>query len=139
MTFAPSSSTSRLTSRSRSGFAFSVCTPWAVRLVSMMYVGIPAPPRSRTARLYSGCLIEVEERRAQHDDRPEDALGERAGDVGRLAAARVDRERHHPRAEVEGDRERRQAAERVDVVGLAELVAALQGVDDAGAFDHRGR
>ena len=35
-TFAPSSSTSRLTSRSRSGFDFSVCTPWAVRLVSMM-------------------------------------------------------------------------------------------------------
>jgi len=35
-TFAPSSSTSRLTSRSRSGFAFRVCTPWAVRLESMM-------------------------------------------------------------------------------------------------------
>jgi hypothetical protein len=25
-----------LTSRSRSGFAFSVCTPWAVSVVSMM-------------------------------------------------------------------------------------------------------
>jgi len=35
-TFAPSSSTSRFTSRSRAGFDFSVWTPCAVRLVSMM-------------------------------------------------------------------------------------------------------
>ena len=35
-TFAPSSSTSRFTSRRRSGFDLSVWTPCAVRLVSMM-------------------------------------------------------------------------------------------------------
>jgi len=35
-TLAPSSSTSLFTSRSRSGFDFSVCTPCAVRLDSMM-------------------------------------------------------------------------------------------------------
>ena len=35
-TFAPSSSTSRFTSRRRSGLDFSVCTPWAVSVVSRM-------------------------------------------------------------------------------------------------------
>jgi hypothetical protein len=35
-TFAPSSSTSAFTSRSRPGFDFSVCTPCAVRVVSRM-------------------------------------------------------------------------------------------------------
>src|SRR4051812_42178959 len=57
-TFAPSSSTSRFTSRSRSGFAFKVCTPWAVRVDSMMYVGI-VPPRPDSRR-----LVVVEQRGA---------------------------------------------------------------------------
>jgi hypothetical protein len=35
-TRAPSSSTSRFTSRSRSGFDFSVWTPWTVRVDSRM-------------------------------------------------------------------------------------------------------
>jgi hypothetical protein len=39
-TFAPISSTSRLTSRSRAGFACSVWIPFSVSVVSMRYVGI---------------------------------------------------------------------------------------------------
>jgi G6PDH family F420-dependent oxidoreductase len=39
-TFAPISSTSRFTSRRRSGFACSVCTPFSVSVVSIRYVGI---------------------------------------------------------------------------------------------------
>src|SRR5438067_5335625 len=45
-TLAPSSSTSRFTSRRRSGFDRSVCTPWAVSVVSRMYVGMAAPRAS---------------------------------------------------------------------------------------------
>jgi hypothetical protein len=39
-TFAPISSTSRLTSRSRAGLAWSVWIPFSVRVVSMRYVGM---------------------------------------------------------------------------------------------------
>src|SRR5205823_5155724 len=61
ITLAPSSSTSLLTSRSRSGFALSVWTPWAVRLESMMYVGI-APPRRDSRR-----LVVIEQRGAEEE------------------------------------------------------------------------
>ena len=66
-TFAPSSSTSLLTSRSRAGFDLSVWTPCAVRLDSRMYVGI-APPRSGR-RDYTGRLVVVDERAAEEDHR----------------------------------------------------------------------
>src|SRR5918999_663636 len=44
LTVAPSCSTSRLTSRIRAGLFLTVCTPSGVRVESMMYVGMRAPP-----------------------------------------------------------------------------------------------
>src|SRR5947209_8430889 len=43
VTFAPSDSTSRLTSRIRAGLFFTVCTPSGVNVVSMMNVGTALP------------------------------------------------------------------------------------------------
>src|SRR3954451_24678324 len=90
-TFAPSSSTSLLTSRSRSGFAFSVCTPCAVRLERRMYVAIGLPPRSG-ARLYSGCLVDVQHRRTEDEDRGEHDQRQYRGDPQSLATALSQRE-----------------------------------------------
>src|SRR5207244_4020764 len=101
-TLAPSSSTSRLTSRRRSGFAFSVCTPCAVRLDSMMYVGI-APPRRVSRR-----LVEVEQRGAEeeygrdHEQRQEG--GRRALDLTGAAA----QEEEHGRGKESDDDEQRE-------------------------------
>src|ERR1035441_9046048 len=44
LTVAPSCSTSLLTSVMRCGLFFTVCTPSGVRVESMMYVGMVAPP-----------------------------------------------------------------------------------------------
>src|SRR6266545_268801 len=69
-TLHPSSATSWLTCRRRSGFDFSVCTPCAVRLERRMYVAIGPPPRSG-ARLYSRGLVDVQHRRTEDEDRGE--------------------------------------------------------------------
>src|SRR3954453_19441143 len=99
-TLAPSSSTSRFTSRSRSGLAFSVCTPCAVRLESMMEVGI-APPRSRTAGLYSGRLVEVEEGGAEEEHRRDHEGGaERLCPRAAFAGSMEQDEQHQPGQEI---------------------------------------
>src|SRR5439155_18028062 len=81
-TFAPSSSASRLTSRSRSGFDCSVCRPWSVSVDSIRYSGIAAPFRW-DERSYSepGGLVVVEQRPAQEEDRREDEHREAGCDV----------------------------------------------------------
>ena len=50
---APSSSTSRLTSFRRSGFAWSVCVPFGVRVESITYFGIHASFGRGTERSFS--------------------------------------------------------------------------------------
>src|SRR5205809_5056735 len=86
-TRAPSSSASRLTSRSRSGFDCSVRRPWSVRVDSIRYVGIAAPFRSRP-RLYSQPrrLIEVQERGPEEEERRDEEAREEARHVRRLLA-----------------------------------------------------
>src|SRR4051794_20909973 len=122
-TLAPSSSTSLFTSRRRSGFAFSVCTPCGVRLERRMYVAIRIPPRSG-ARLYSGGLVDVEHRRAEHEQRREDDERQHRCDADRLAAARPDRKEDDEPGEEDRDRERRERSERMHVVGARKLDAA---------------
>src|SRR5689334_12227013 len=135
-TFAPSSSTSLFTSRRRSGFAFSVCTPCGVRLESRMYVAIGVPPRSG-ARLYSRRLIHVEDRRTQDEQRCEDDERQHGGDAQRLPAALAQREEDHEPGEEDRDRERRQRSERVHEVGTRQLHAAAQRVGISTPFDER--
>src|SRR3989442_5337519 len=86
-TLAPSSSTARFTSRSRSGCDWSVRRPWSVSVVSMRYVGI-GPPSVPGARLYlhACCLVDVEQSRAEEEDRLQDEAGEEGGDVHGLLA-----------------------------------------------------
>src|SRR3954467_1713402 len=88
-TFAPSSSTSRLTSLIRSGFAWKVCTPFAVSVVSIRYFGI-APPRVGCPSLlalgpFAGGEMEKDNRGADEEERREHEVG--GGD--RPAAARL--------------------------------------------------
>src|SRR5438128_2918436 len=89
MTLAPSSSTSRFTSRSRSGFAFRVWTPWAVRVDSMMYVGI-APPRRVSRR-----LVEVEQRGAEEEYGRDHEDGQEGRHLQRGRARRAEGEEDH--------------------------------------------
>src|SRR3954471_1181424 len=138
MTLAPSSSTSLLTSRSRSGFAFNVCTPCDVRLERRMYVAIEAPPRSGV-RLYSRSLIDVQHRGAENEDRCEHQTREHCGDMQRLPAAFADREEQHQAGEHDRDRQRHERAERVRVIGARELNAAPQRVGIPPALDERSR
>src|SRR2546423_14542731 len=120
-TFAPSSSTSRLTSRSRSGFDFSVCTPCAVRVESMRYVGIAPPPRSGGRAYNPGGLVEVEERGAEEEDRRDHEHGKKRSRVERDPAAAAQQEEERRGGEAAGDRQRRERAERGHVVGPCQL------------------
>src|SRR5437868_5589260 len=95
-TFAPSSSTSRLTCSSRSGFDLSVCTPCCVSVERRMKRGIAAGP-------YSGGLVEVEQRRAEVDQRAQHEQRQEAGDpAGRLGLA-VQQRREDARGEGDDD------------------------------------
>src|SRR3954467_915214 len=87
-TRAPSSSMSRLTSRSRLGFDWSVRRPWSVRVDSIRYVGIAAPFRSE-AGLYSRAsgLVLVQQRGAEEEERRDDEVREEERDAGGLVAA----------------------------------------------------
>src|SRR5579859_1064475 len=126
-TLAPSSSTSRFTSRSRSGCDWSVRRPWSVSVVSMRYVGI-GPPSVPGARLYRHpCgLVVVEQRRAEEQDRLEDEAGEEGRDVHRLLARAVqERSQQHLREE-DDEQQRPQRAERMHVVRAGELEPALE-------------
>src|SRR5256885_12398673 len=114
MTFAPSSSTSWLTSRRRSGFAFSVCTPWAVRLVSTKYVGI-APPRRVSRR-----LVEVEQRGAEEEYGRDHEQGQEGSRGSLQLAGAAQQEEEHRRGQEGDDHQGRKGARRVDVVGPPE-------------------
>src|SRR5256714_12415410 len=116
-TLAPSSSTSRLTSRSRSGFDFSVCTPWAVRLESMRYVGIAPPPRSGSRAYNPRGLIEVEERGPEEEHRRDDQVSEESRDPSRRLAGPVQEQDEHQPHQHEREQERGQRSRRVDAVG----------------------
>src|SRR5947209_3667098 len=106
-TRAPSSSTSRFTSRSRSGCDWSVCRPWSVRVVSMRYVGI-APPSVPGRRLYlHACdLVVVEESGTEEEKRLQDEAGEEGRDVDRLLARSVQQRGQEHLGEEDDERER---------------------------------
>src|SRR5919201_3450230 len=125
MTLAPSSSTSLLTSRSRSGFDLSVCTPCAVRLERRMYVAITPPP-GRGARLYSRSLVEVQQRAAEEEERRQDEIGEEERRPFRRICRAVQEHDQREFRDGEDDRQCRERPERVDVVGPRELDAASQ-------------
>src|ERR1041384_1785914 len=84
-TFAPSSSASRLTSRSRSGFDCSVCRAWSGSVGRIRERGMAAPFRA-DERSYSepGRLVLVEERTTEEEDRRQDEHREPGGDVDAL-------------------------------------------------------
>src|SRR5919201_3995468 len=96
-TFAPSSSASRLTSRSRSGFDCSVCRPWSVSVDSIRYSGIAAPFRWDERSYSEPCrLVVVEQGAAEEEDRREDEHRQPGGDVDPLAAPRAQQDEEHP-------------------------------------------
>src|SRR5713101_6997846 len=123
-TLAPSSSTSRLTSFRRSGFAWSVCTPFAVSVVSITYFGIRAsfPPcqvigrASLLSHLHAGGLVVVEECAAEEEERRHDQVGEENRHAGRLFAPLVQQEPEHRLAQEDDDHDCRERTKRVDVV-----------------------
>src|SRR5690349_2363445 len=117
-TLAPSSSTSRFTSRRRSGCDWSVRRPWSVSVVSMRYVGI-GPPSVPGARLYlDACrLVVVEQRSAEEEDRLEDEAGEEGRDVHRLLAGAVQERGEQHLGQEDDEEQRRERAEHVHVVG----------------------
>src|SRR6266508_3170834 len=194
-TFAPSSSTSRFTSLRRSGFAWSVCTPFAVSVVSITYVGIArllgsedasllpgasngmtsrrrgamgereartqgvpiaallarlrtphrAVQRSPAARahalgalsLSAGSLVEVQDRRADEQQRRENDVGESRSHPLRRLTAGAEQEREHQPREVEDDHKRREPARRVHVIGSGEPERPPERPTEAEALDHR--
>jgi hypothetical protein len=103
-----------------------------------MYVAIRIPPRSG-ARLYSGGLVDVQHRSAEDEDRREDHEREHGGDPQGLAAPLAQREEDHETREEDRDRECREGAERVHVIGSRELEAATERVRVPTAFDERRR
>src|SRR5579859_831511 len=126
-TLAPSSSTSRFTSRSRSGCDWSVRRPWSVSVVSMRYVGI-GPPSVPGARLYRHpCgLVVVEQRRAEEQDRLQDEAREEGRDVHRLLAGAVEERRQQHLREKDDEQQRSERAERMHVVRAGQGKAALE-------------
>jgi len=91
------------------------------------------------ARLYSRRLVQVQHRGAEHEDRCEDEQGEQTGDAYCLVAGLAQREEEDKSGEEDRDRERRERAERVDVVGARKLRATPQRVDEPATFHQRGR
>ncbi len=84
-------------------------------------------------------LVEVEERRAEEEERREDEVGERDGDADRVLRLRLQqRDEPDPRDE-EDDDERGERAQRVDVVGSAELPRAPERVERPSRLDDRDR
>src|SRR2546425_4340025 len=126
-TCAPSSWMSLFTSRSRSGFDFSVCTPCAVRLESRMYVAMPSSPRSGS-RLYNPCsLVEIEQRGHEKEQRREHEVCEEERDpLGRVRRPAQEQDQHDLR-DAEHDGRGGERAESVDVVGTGELHRPNQG------------
>src|SRR6266550_3829069 len=133
MTFAPSSSTSRLTSRRRSGFAFNVCTPCVFSVDSMMYVGI-APPRRVSRR-----LVEVEQRGAEEEYGRDHEQRQKGRDRAFELTCAAEQEEEHRGREEGHDHQRRERSRRVDEVRPSQAVAPLQRLAEADPLDHRGR
>src|SRR5437762_13758382 len=115
---------SLFTSRSRSGFDFSVCTPCAVRLESRMYVATSPPPRSGTG-LYSPCgLIEVQESGNEEEERREDDVGKEEREPFRSIRGPVQEQDQDDLRDAEDDHDRRQCAESVRGSGATEAERA---------------
>src|SRR6478672_13775271 len=103
-----------------------------------MYVGIALPPRSG-ARLYSRFLVDVQDRGAEHEDRSQHEQREERRDAQRLIAQLAQREEQDETCQEDGDEQRRERTQRVDVVGPGELNASPQGVEKAATLDKRRR
>src|SRR5207244_940609 len=110
----------------------SVRRPWSVRVDSIRYVGIAAPPFPSRPRLYCRTrrLVVVQKRCADEEQRRDNEAGEEDRDALRLLAAAAQQEVHDRLRQEDDDRQRRQRAERVDVVGAAELQAAAERAAD---------
>src|SRR5581483_10831860 len=129
------------TSLSRSGLAWSVCVPFGVSVDSITYFGISAllPSRPDLSGTAPGSLVEVEQRRADEQHRREHEVGTgRRRALGDLAAA-AEQQREHQPDHVEDDHQRRETAERVDVVGAPELDGAPERLPEPGPLDERCR
>src|SRR6478672_6041053 len=138
-TLHPSSSTSLLTSRSRSGFDLSVVTPCCVSVDRRMKMGIAASPSVGCGGAYPGCLVEIQQRAADEEEWTEDEVGRGEGDPLAVVSLRVQERAERVPGDADNDDERRERAERVHVVGDAELAAAGEGVAERAPLDHRRR
>src|SRR6476619_1768883 len=135
----PSSSTSLLPSRSRSGFDLSVVTPCCVSVDRRMKMGIAASPSVGCGGAYPGCLVEIQQRAADEEEWTEDEVGRGEGDPLAVVSLRVQERAERVPGDADNDDERRERAERVHVVGDAELAAAGEGVAERAPLDHRRR
>src|SRR5262249_48550418 len=129
-TFAPSSSTSWFTWRSRSGFDLSVWTPCWLSVERRMNTGT-------ATGAYSGRLVDVEQRPAEVEERAQDELREEDADAQAVVALAVEERAEHVCCHPDDDDERAERAERVHVVGHSQPAAADERLAEAGALDHR--
>src|SRR4051812_1786427 len=138
-TLQPSSSTSALTCRRRSGFDLMVWTPCCVSVERRMKIGIAASPSVDSPGPYPGRLVDIQQCAAEVEERAEDDVGDEMGDALAVLALRPQERDQRQLGDADDDDQRRQRAERVDVVGGAEPPAAAKRVTEAEVLDHRGR
>src|SRR5262245_16267433 len=99
-----------------------------------MYVGI-APPRSG-ARVYDpGGLVDIEQRRAEEEQRGEHEQRQERGDTESLVADATQQEEQDETGEERRDHERRERAEGVDEVRAGELHTASQRGPESAPLD----